>query len=76
MAGPGADVVLMGNGLYGPPAGWNLVLEGPGIQMVCERLEPSDSTPDAVTPTLESPGTRRRRRHAGAGGSREARPVP
>ncbi len=46
----------MGNGLYGPPAGWNLVLEGPGIQMVCERLEPSDSTPDAVTPTLSPLG--------------------
>jgi ribosomal protein S18 acetylase RimI-like enzyme len=51
VAGPGADVVLMGNGLYGPPAGWDLVLEGPGIQMVGERLDPPDSAPDPATPT-------------------------
>ncbi len=61
MAGPGADVVLMGNGLYGPPTGWELVLEGPGIQMVAERLEPPPKAPSdsataatALTPSLLS----------------------
>jgi len=57
IAGPGSDVVLMGNRLYRPPAGWNLLLEGPGIQMVGERMKPpSDSTPDAVAPTLSPLG--------------------
>ncbi len=50
MAGPGGDVVLMGDG-HGSPPGWTVVLEGPGIQMVCERLEPApDPASSAPTP--------------------------
>jgi ribosomal protein S18 acetylase RimI-like enzyme len=43
MAGPEGEVVLMG-GDFGTPAGWTVVVEGPGLQMVAERLRPSSNT--------------------------------
>lgn len=36
---PGQGVVLMGETAPAPP-GWTVTLEGPGVQMVCDRLAP------------------------------------
>jgi ribosomal protein S18 acetylase RimI-like enzyme len=52
VAGPGADVVVMGNGLGGPPAGWDLVLEGPGVQLVGERAAAPPNAPSEAAATL------------------------
>ena len=50
MAGPSGDVVLMG-GNGGPPAHWTVVIEGPGLQMVADRLpSPPDPELDAAVP--------------------------
>jgi ribosomal protein S18 acetylase RimI-like enzyme len=49
LVGAGGTVTVMGDGLQAP-LGWSVVGEGPGVQMVCERLsEESDKAARGVS---------------------------